>query len=73
MATISYLQPRRDENINPVGTTLGKFKAVVLELQNTDPRRMAGDLDTISSGLLALHLVLDRVIAARADLRLDAE
>lgn len=59
-------------NIDPVGDALKKYREAVIELQSLDPQRMAGDLDQIASGLLAMHLVMDRIIAARVEQRMDA-
>jgi hypothetical protein len=66
------LHPFPGNDINPVGKTLDEFRAVVIKLQQTEPIRMAGDLDTIASGLLALHMLVDRIVAARVEHRIDA-
>jgi hypothetical protein len=59
-------------NIDPVGDALKKYREAVIAIQHIEPQRMAGDLDTIASGLLAMHLVMDRIIAARVEMRIDA-
>lgn len=64
--------PFPGSHIDPVGKSLTKFREAVIELQHHDAIRMAGDLDTIASGLLAMHLVMDRIIAARVELHMDA-
>lgn len=65
------LLPFPGHDIDPVGTALKKYREAVIELQSIAPQRMAGDLDQIASGLLAMHLVMDRIIAARVDLRME--
>lgn len=67
------LIPFPGADINPVGKTLDKFKAIVKELDATDSYRMAGDLETVSGGLLVLHLVLDRIIAARVEMGMQQQ
>ncbi len=66
-----YSVPRPGDDLNPVKTTLDKFSSAVIELQRHDPKRMRGDRHKIASSILALHYVLDRIMEAEGEVRLQ--